>query len=231
MLSVFEGFMGSGKTLLTVIIAFLSSKNKNKKIICNFHLKGINYELLDINKFLRQEYENALIIIDEAYVYFESRTSMSIANRLSSYILFQSRKKGIEIILTFQLLRTIDVRFRELIDIYVNCNKTLNGFKYTYYNFHTKIISENLLSFENASKFYQYYDTYEVIQDKKMKIDIQSQKEKNKIIEDYAKYILKHNDKITLNTVKLFCFKNEINKSLIQIIYAQVKELQKECQD
>lgn len=222
MLSVLEGNVGTGKTLLSVILCFFANLNK-KKIVCNFHLKGIKYELLDIKKFLRQGYENALIIIDEAYVYFESRTSMSLDNRLSSYILFQSRKKGIDIVLTFQLLRSIDIRFRELIDIYIKCNKHSSGYEYTYYNFIRKSISTKLLTFKNASKYFKFYDTYEIIQNDKMKIEIQSKEERNKLIEDYANYIIEHNEKPTRDNVVVFCNENEIPKNLISIIYSKMR--------
>lgn len=201
-------------------------KHSKRKVISNFWL-NYEHEKFDIDKYKRSEYANCLILIDEGYVYLESRTSTSKQNRLSSYTLFQSRKNDIDVIISVQLVGTIDIRYRQLIDVLISAKRTSIGFEYTYYNVITEQYSVKLLTFEHAKKYYQYYNTYEIIRDDKMIEDIQTQDEKNKILHQYAQMIINNHTskrKINLREVKNFCFKNGIETTkLPSIILAEIE--------
>lgn len=167
MLVIISGNVGSGKTLLMTIFA-LSSQTAH--IVSNYKL----HPRVDMNKtvsafdmlpFVKCEYESCLILLDEAYTYLESRTSGAEQNRLMSYVLFQSRKKDVDMYLTVQLKSTIDVRFRELADIYIECQtrnpKSREDFVYCLHKGpKSKVIR---IKFADALPFMQLYDTYEVV--------------------------------------------------------------------
>ena len=122
------GGLGSGKTLFMTILAKMIAK----PIFSNYALKfsDIAVKPLEIEKLFHSEYQNCCVLMDEAYIYLESRISGSEMNRCLSYVLFQSRKRGVILILTAQLSSSVDVRFRELVDIVIHCEKMGDCYRY-----------------------------------------------------------------------------------------------------
>jgi len=156
-LTLIEGYMGSGKTLLTTDIALTSKV----PVICNYKIKSNNVYPLELDELLHLTYPKCKVILDEAYTYLESRTSMNKLNLYMSYILFQSRKRGIDFIVTAQLADTIDSRFRDLCDIWIVAKQVKDGFLYAISD--KQIIQFRKISFSSASKIWDKYDTTEVI--------------------------------------------------------------------
>jgi len=149
--------MGSGKTLLATDFA-LSSKTP---VLANYKIESKNVALLDIGNLLHLPYNKCKVILDECYAYLESRMSMSKLNLYMSYILFQSRKRGIDFILTAQLASSIDNRFIQLADIIIVAQREKDGFKY--YVTNNEIVKIFKITFVNAEKIWCRYDTSEVI--------------------------------------------------------------------
>lgn len=150
------GQVGAGKTLLLTILATESKREK----ICNYQVPGATK--FELPKLLQGEYNQADIFLDEAYLYLESRTSTKSLNRVMSYVLFQSRKKGLNIFLTAQLASTIDLRFRKLADVVVICENHISFFA-----FHCYTIGgyrKRLLPIGRAEPYFQQFDTLEQIQ-------------------------------------------------------------------
>jgi len=132
-------------------------------VVANFHLNG-PYTEFEMAPFLKSTYHDCLILLDEAYVYLESRTSMRQSNRLMSYVLFQSRKKNVSIYLTVQLASSVDVRFRSLADYVITAENLGIGFEYTLGRPNDpSTVTTALLPLEKALPFFAYYDTNEVI--------------------------------------------------------------------
>jgi len=221
--------LGTGKTLLLVILAYF----QKRKIVTNFDLnfpKEFDIEQFDEDKFLRCEYENCIILLDEAYTYLESRISGSDLNRNMSYILFQSRKKNVELYITAQLLHTIDKRFRELSDIFIiaSLNSTIS-FDYVLF---TKTDSYTFrIKYEARLVFGQFYDTNQVIQptNKKMLFDIQEPEEKTDEIKNYAEIIQNHYlneglEKVTKSMIDLYITEHskEIPSFLSKEIFGRI---------
>lgn len=222
MLTVIYGYVGSGKTLLLTIIGYYSEK----PVISNYSL-NFPYEEFKISKFVKSEYENNTVLLDEAYVYIESRLSMSNKNKAFSYILFQSRKKSVDLVLTVQLVNTLDSRFRNLFDyiIYAHGNDGLYYY-YTVVNRHTSKIKNIKLPIVKAVPFYNLFNTNEVIKPDSSIIDqftdITERQDRVKVL--YDKFLKKYpNNKITKNLIKLFLFENDIPNNYIDIIYAKLK--------
>ncbi len=109
MILLIEGDVGSGKTLLCVILA---SCLKYRHVYANFEIDVKNYNELDLNDFFLGKISNSLIIIDESYTVADSRRSFNRSNIDVTTATFQSRKMRCDMIFVSQLFSTFDVRLR-----------------------------------------------------------------------------------------------------------------------
>lgn len=162
------GNLGSGKTLRLALLA----KKLKRPIYSNFKLNIPNYRPLDLVDLIDLE-TNVNIFIDEAYTWIDSRVSGSAVNRYCSYVILQSRKTFTDVFLTAQMFSTVDVRFRMQSNIIIKCKAIGRQrfykaivpikFKYTTINRESKAKKVQDLYFENAVKYFQTYDTLEII--------------------------------------------------------------------
>ena len=160
-LTIVTGGGGSGKTLLCVITARKYIEGGGT-VYANFSLSGA--QNLDLERLLRGQYSRCLVLIDEAYAYLESRLSGRPLNRACSYILFQSRKLGLHIMMTAQMLMTVDVRFRTLMDVWVSARAVRPGFEYWFYQASTGRARRLVLPWRVAERYFDLYDTYELVE-------------------------------------------------------------------
>lgn len=225
MLIVVNGNLGSGKSLFLTIYAMMSKR----KVVSNFHLER-NYEKFNIQDFIKAKYEDCVILLDEAYQYIDSRNSMLEINQLFSYILFQSRKKNVELFVCSQLISTIDIRFRSLADCVIYCEKDRDGFMYTIFapnNPKESFVS--ILPYDKAKQFFKYYNTNEIIfESKPTDLKYISPEEKIEIMEKLSSQVIKEfkkskNEKFSRSFVHVFCMKQGIDKSVITDLYNYTK--------
>lgn len=230
MLTVIYGGVGSGKTLLLTILGYYLKSN----IISNYQLffqkPDYKIEEFNVSKFVQAKYENCKILMDEAYVYLESRLSMSNKNKAFSYILFQSRKKSIDMYLTVQLVSTIEKRYREMFD-YSIFSHGFNGFEYIYsvYNHTNKETKILKLREDKIIGFYQLYDTNEVVKpDNSIIYQFITKTEKEERLDILTEEYLKRNDgyRITKDSVKLFLFKESMPTNYLGLLYATLKKIE-----
>lgn len=220
------GQVGMGKTLL---LAILGSKSK-REIYSNFRLSLPLYKPLQIIDLLELK-DNINVFIDEAYTWLESRTSSSTLNRYLSYIIFQSRKRTIDIYTTSQMFSSVDIRFREQSNIIIKCKRTKKGFHYWIYQVGNHNIRTFILPYENAKKYFNIYDTYEIIEPN------QKQELEFKLIEKNPKHLLEKvkevseiirnrvdNLKITHDSIKAYLLMNGFNTSYEKYVYLYLKE-------
>jgi hypothetical protein len=156
-LILIRGDVGSGKTLLATLFAL----SDERRIRANYKITGkvTEEELLEPED-LNHINEATLAIIDEAWDWLEARLSGRPINLYLSRILFLSRKKRLDLVLTAQLEGTIDKRFRQMANFTIDCQATSEGFLYEitqrgrrpYYSF---------LPLEVAEEVYPFYDTWE----------------------------------------------------------------------
>lgn len=235
MLVMVNGGLGSGKSLLLTILA----STTKKPIVSNFKLH-IKYEKFDLYEFMEGNYSDCLILLDEVYQYIDSRNSMKDMNRFFSYVLFQSRKKNLQIYIASQLSSSIDIRYRQLTDLRINCEKTNEGFQYTLFRpsepYENRI---SILPYNQAKPFFKLYDTNEIIMDTEQtnKIKYMSNEDKLKILRkvgkeciiNYKKEFMKNNpnkkkiNKITRPYVKIWAMEHNIEKGLVSMLYNFVK--------
>ena len=163
-LIIVTGGLGSGKTNLVTANALDKSK-KGFDIWSNYSIMCENYHYLTPIDLLKVK-KNSVIGIDEAYNWLESRTSSKGTARYLSYILYQSRKRNLEIWLTCQMISSIDVRFRTMADIIVGASKKADGFRYEFFIASDKGYKKRIMKipmYVAEKEIWPFYDTNEII--------------------------------------------------------------------
>jgi hypothetical protein len=151
-----EGGISSGKTLSMVFFAIQEHREHGKKIFANFHLKGgLPYYYLTFDEFVSwsktcenctpyardgtdypevcpscggRDFRDCIILIDEAHIWMDSRTSASKFNRLQTYLLLQTGKEGINLYYTTQSFGQVELRLRQRTDMLMHVRKaTVDG--------------------------------------------------------------------------------------------------------
>jgi len=228
MLILVLGDVGTGKTLLTTILAYLSHK-KGVEVYSNYTL-NFPYKKLTVN--MIYNIKKGLVLLDEAYTWLEARISGSKLNRFLSYILFQSRKRGLNWILTAQLGSVIELRFREMSDYVIYSDICDLGFSYEVYK-KTKYgfvkINSFRLPYENAEQFFSLYDTYEVIPPfrlEEMQLEFMTPEEFNLTVKRVADEIIKKFSNVenwTKDKVLYALKKLGYSRDLAKYVYLEIK--------
>lgn len=125
MLEVILGGRGHGKSAYATWRALYDHQIRGKKIYSNFWI-NIPHALPNLNN-PKEDIQNASVIFDEAYISVNARLSMSKANRLINYFVFQSRKVDVDLYFVVQLGRTIDVLIRDSADKLTMCKALYRG--------------------------------------------------------------------------------------------------------
>lgn len=113
MLGCVSGQLGTGKTTYLALLAKMT--HEQTPVYSNFPINLKNVKIIDIEDL--EAVERGLILIDEAYTWLESRTSASSMNIYVSKIIFQSRKRWLDVFISSQLRSAIDLRFKDLEDV------------------------------------------------------------------------------------------------------------------
>jgi hypothetical protein len=217
MLTDIYGDLGSGKTLLMVYFAW---KNPDIPVIANFNVKFKNVQKLELENIVNINYEKALILCDELYTIMDSRSSMSNINKYFSYFLFQSRKRGVDILASSQLLSSVDIRFKDLSSMsIIALGKNDKGFTYdcVIKSIFGYRISRFILPYAIAEKLYDKYDTLEVVLPRDIEdlsVEIQNPKKLNEIIDNLADEIISRKEE--------FCLGKKITEKKLHDILLQM---------
>ena len=166
----FIGRMGSGKTLSMTRYAykyFCAGYQIYSNIKFNFPYK--EYTLQDLVDFANNDVPlyKSLIVLDEAHIFLDSRNAQRNKNKVVSYFLLQTRKKGCHLYYTTQRFHQIDKRLRDNSDVLIQCRTKKNhlGKQYTLNNIN--ILLENSIKTINdvyrSDEYFKYYNTYEVV--------------------------------------------------------------------
>lgn len=223
------GNLGAGKTVLMVIFSFYS----DKLVVSNFDLFFTHKktEPFEINKFLSGQYENCIILLDEAYTYLESRVPASELVRIMGYILMQSRKSKVDLYLTAQLLSSIDKRYRELSDYFIVADSRKNEYDdFTYHLSDKNQYFTFKLDYLKVLPFFELYNTNQKILTTNPKIlfDTKNSDEKEEEINNYANIIEEYYENegltnITKSMVQLYATTKKVPHFLVESIYAELK--------
>lgn len=198
------GNVGSGKNVFVVKVLCGVPEDIPKYLNFNCSLPNCHRiqgaELFD----LEDTGKEAIVVWDEAYTEMDNRMSMSDLNRTDSYLLMQSRKNNMSIISISQL-NILDVRWRGLenyavvaknrFGMDINGNNSKADFHYVITN--GTSIRSFTLKYKVAEKVFGLYDTREKVlprnfEDLKMKLECDTPKKLNAMIDGLAKKIRKN---------------------------------------
>lgn len=227
------GDVGSGKTLYATYSALRDTRTVYS-----------NYEILNCDRYKHLEPETlyeikkekpSLIVIDEAYNWLDSRVSGRAINRYLSYILFQSRKRGMAVILTDQLSGTIDLRFREMTNFEIHCQAINEGFEYIIHKLGRSrrpyTPQKQIMPLSIAEKIYPRYNTWELINPIDDDLLYTISQDRTKIrdkTDEIVKILLKQAPakSFTKAAITDYCDRNKHPKSFIDSIYNAIKASQ-----
>jgi len=228
MLVIVIGNLGSGKTLIMLLLILL----ENREIWSNFKINIPNYRELGIPDLFELK-DNIVILMDEGYSWIESRVSSSSLNEYISSIIFHTRKSFTDIYLTTPMLSTIDKRFRKQANFIIECqhrnNFNSDNFNYVFHDVNNNTYGKFTLPYNKAKKYFKLYNTYEKVESHRKK-GLQFKILKNypkrlrlRVIEivDIIKPLL--NGKITHDIVKKKMFDNEIDLNYEPFVYIELK--------
>jgi len=120
----FIGARGSGKSASMAIEAYKYYCD-GFRILSNIGLK-FEYEpytskMIETFASEKNPLDHAVLLIDEAHILLDSRTSVTKRNRLISYFILQSRKRDVHIFYTTQSYHQIEKRLRDQTDVIISC--------------------------------------------------------------------------------------------------------------
>lgn len=230
-LTIITGIPRSGKTLLATYFSFFNNRNT---VYANYSiLQNIKYKSIELNDFIENELSDCLIILDEAYIWLESRLAMSKINRLCSYVLMQSGKHDVDIILTSQLLSMLEMRFRNLMTTLITAEHDEKNKLFIYNIYNNRYHYKKTLKFKeiDMSYYYDKYKTLEIITSDKIKelvLETMPRDKVKKLRDDLVPQILEYfsNYKnISLDDIKFWLYDNNHNVRLAKYIHTKLKYL------
>ena len=224
------GDVGSGKTLWLTAMALEASQN-GYQVYANYHIKIPNFTFIDNPAMLNDLPFGCLVLLDEAYNFIESRRSPADINLYMSYILFQCRKIGIDIIMSDQLEITIDTRYRSMTTWYILCELGRRGFEYTFIKRATLKAQKPktfILPFRAAESLYPLYDTYERINPIDNDLLIRIATDKSQFMEEIDTIVDDLLSKApasayTQGIVSQICIERNFPRSYVKLIYNNLK--------
>lgn len=220
------GDVGSGKTLLSTYFALTD----NRPIYANYKIKMPSWHDLKPETLFTVR-GGALVILDESYTWIESRLSGRPINIFTSYVMFQSRKREIDIIMTNQIARVIDARFRDMTNIEINCFAVPGGFEYLVFrNTRFGMMHQEtfFMPFEIAKIIYPYYDTWEEVDAVDSELLFKVSKDKSGMVEKIDAHVVEilksvPVEKLTRGFVSDYCLRAGLAKGFIGLIYDAAK--------
>lgn len=224
MLCKIIGDVGTGKTLF---MTYIADQCPDIPIYSNFNIKLPNVQSVDV--FSVGDIKYGIILLDEMYEWLESRLSGSEINIHLSRIMFNSRKRGLDVYGSAQLGSSLDRRFNDMANYSANMRifclglaKDLSGYLY--------IINEKYfyeLKYKKATELFDIYNTYQ-----EQEVIHKTLFDANKInptIDKYAKDITKmckkNKIRITKGLVVDIFLQNKWDLSLQSLTYYRIQSM------
>lgn len=173
-IKLISGKLRTGKGVLATREA-LKELNAGKKVLSNYTIKHKNaskidfFELLSLLEKPRQN-PPVTIVLDEVQGWLDSYVGQSHSGRIGSYFVFQSAKLGYNMIITSQIIMRAFNTLRLLATHRYRANVDRKKKCFYYYILNPNNPDEDELtgcgftiSFEEASTFWDLYDTYEPV--------------------------------------------------------------------
>lgn len=167
----FFGDLGSGKTLSMILLA-AKMKITYPQIQIYANMKGIKGGIVDgfigdmITNFEKlDDTTPKLVLLDELYLYLNSRNASTSFNKIFSQMIFQSRKKNISIIYTSPRSMAVDPNLRDITGTFINpyYSRTNDVLTWWYLDPYTALPNGKVVKWEKASVLFPFFDTMEYI--------------------------------------------------------------------
>lgn len=172
MIVLYKGARGRGKTL-TMVKDALKFYQNGFRVLANFQISFgefiSNSEVLALNK--GSDLRNCVLVLDEIQLFFDSRNFAKKENKDFSNFIQQIRKRNVHILGTTQYVNTIELRFRQHIDIvaYPKFDELSLCCSCTYYDI--SLLEDDLepitiapsMVFYDARPVFELYDTMEIL--------------------------------------------------------------------
>lgn len=166
MIVAFTGQMGSGKTLsLTRMVKEYSDKGMRilSNIKFSFPHEHLSLDILSDYANHSEQFQDCVVVIDEAHVFLDSRRSISGRNVIISYFLTQTRKRNVKLFITTQHFGQVEKRLRQNVDVLIECTsfKTKEGLIIVRNKWvsHSKTKQEQFV----GNDYFNLYDTSEIV--------------------------------------------------------------------
>jgi len=156
------GIQGQGKTNSMTAYGMLVSMLTKQSLFANYSLYGCEYTKIHSFQELKA-IKKGIVLLDELWLSMDSRASQTRNNRALTGWLQQTRKKDLIVFYTTQLFSQVDYRLRQATQWVISCTKGKSGVMLTFVNVPTGEIGRKLL-LAHPEKFYENYDTYEVVE-------------------------------------------------------------------
>jgi hypothetical protein len=117
MLIGIEGGLGCGKTLAMTYLGYLAKTKYHSKVSSNYFTKFADTFIDSEQSF--NEFRSGMMLLDEIWLWSDSRKSSSKRNEIVNKIPLTSRKRRLIIVYTSQQLGQVDLRIRNITDIFV----------------------------------------------------------------------------------------------------------------
>lgn len=197
---VFDGELGSGKTLGAVIFAnYLKSKSPDTVLYSNFGMYG-SKEFTSLEHFLEvAENPSSIIVLDEAHVDLDNRSFNTNHVKFLTATSFYLRKIRATLIMTSPLFENLDSRIRAITNVLCLVSKTKTHFYYEMYEPNSlKHLGTKKIRQTNAFKM-NLYDTNAIV----TQLEMPAKKDEfDKFLFELKQTTLKYyNDKQTIGAV------------------------------
>jgi len=126
-ITVIEGRMGTGKTLILAKLA-KADLDRGREIYAKapFAFKGWEEFSLDSQEDF-DNYEDCSIYLDEAYIFVDASSSQTRTNKLMACLIAQSGRREVDLYLSTPELSYLDKKIRKAVDTRVLCHGLVQG--------------------------------------------------------------------------------------------------------
>jgi hypothetical protein len=107
----------------------------------------------------------ALLYLDQLHKYLDSRQPMCPRNKYVNDVMIESRQHGFDCTGTTWGYSFIDLRYRKFANLEVQAKRTRSAFVYTFWDREAMKIWNKKLTFANAQKWWERFDTTELVED------------------------------------------------------------------
>lgn len=165
-LFVFDGLMGSGKTLAMSLLAFYLQEKHDLIVYSNYSFYG-SKEFSSFSDFLdiAKETKPVILLLDEGHIDLDSGDFSTNAAKYFSHVFFYFRKLNCRLFITTPIFSNINTRFRALCSFLVNCSSFSDFFVFNIFDVQRNIFLKQIKIYKEHAFSYvkDIYDTNSIV--------------------------------------------------------------------